>query len=99
VTSPVPSSDPGSVDRTAQFIGVGCLMTFLGAISCAMVGVLVSVMVGFLTRAPRCEGIPSCNWHLYAFGGAVVGAISLPMLVLNRLRQSARDAAERNRGG
>lgn len=82
--------------RTAQFIGIGCLMTFLGGMSGAMVAVLVAKAVAFFTKAPTCEGIPTCDWHVYAGAGFVLGAISLPTLVLNRLRQSAQDA-KRNR--
>ena len=28
-----------------------------------------------------------CNWNVYAAAGAVVGAVSLPVLVLARLRR------------
>jgi hypothetical protein len=52
-----------------------------------MVGVLVSVIVAWLTRAPRCPDIPSCNWYIYAGLGGLFGAITLPFLVLRRLRQ------------
>ncbi len=72
-------------------------MTVLGGLSMAMVGVLVSSAVAFWTKAPRCDGIPTCNWQVYAGAGLVIGAVTLPVLVLNRLRLSARDA-KHNRG-
>jgi hypothetical protein len=77
--------------RTTRFVGIGCLMTFLGAISGAMTAVLVSMVVAFYMKAPGCSGLPSCNWHVYAGYGALIGALTLPVLVLNRMRQPARD--------
>jgi hypothetical protein len=67
---------------------IGCFMTPLGAMSGAMVGVLVSKIVAWLTNAPACEGIPTCNWYVYAGWGALAG-LTLPVLVLRRLFQSA----------
>ena len=43
---------------------IGCFMTPLGMMSGAMVGVLVSKIVAWLTKAPACEGIPTCNWYV-----------------------------------
>lgn len=79
-------------ERRARAIGVGCFMTFIGFFSMAMVGVLVSVIVARTTGAPMCTGIPACNWYIYAGFGGLFGALSLPFLVLRRLRQSERDA-------
>ena len=70
---------------------IGCFMTPLGMMSGAMVGVLVSKVVAWLTRAPACEGIPTCNWYVYAGWGALVG-LTLPALVLHRLFRSAPPA-------
>ena len=63
---------------------IGCFMTPLGLMSGAMVGVLVSKIVAWVTNAPACEGIPTCNWYMYAGVGALVG-LSLPVLVLRSL--------------
>jgi hypothetical protein len=60
----------------------------------AMVGVLVSVIVAAVTKAPRCADIPSCNWYIYAVVGGVFGALSLPVLVLRRLNSSVRGDRE-----
>ena len=77
--------------------GVGCFTLFAGAISGAMVGVLISMIVAFFTRAPKCEGIPTCDWNVYAGYGALVGSVSLFALAMNRLRRSgARDRGTDN---
>ena len=74
-------------DRTPRNIGVGCFTSFIGLWSGAMVAVLIGKIVEGIRGAPACEGLPLCNWHLYAAAGAVVGAVSLPLLALNRLRR------------
>ncbi len=78
-----PRSDRG------RNIGVGCFVTPLGAVSGAMVAVLVSKIVAYFTKAPKCPDIPTCDWHVYAGAGALIGAITLPTLVLRRLLKSA----------
>lgn len=80
-------------ERRARAIGVGCFMTIVGFFSMAMVGVLVSVIVARATGAPTCTGIPACNWYIYAGFGGLFGALTLPTLVLRRLRQSEPDAS------
>ena len=74
-------------DRTARNVGVGCFTTFIGLWSGAMVAVLIGKIVEGVRGAPSCEGLPLCNWHVYAAVGAVVGATTLPLLVLTRLRR------------
>lgn len=66
--------------------GVGCVTAFAGAISGGMMGVALSMVVAKVTRAPACAGIPSCNWYVYAFVVALIGAVTLPALALWRLR-------------
>ncbi len=77
-------------DRRMAKIGVGCFTTFIGAISGAMIGVLVAVGVSFGTRCKPLEGLPACDWHIFAGWGALIGAISLPTLALSRLRRRER---------
>lgn len=74
--------------------GIGCLTVVAGLFSGGMVGVFVSVMVRELTRGPTCEGIPTCDWHIYMLTGAVMGAVSLPALVFWRMRRT--DAVRNN---
>jgi hypothetical protein len=74
-------------DRTARNIGVGCFTTFIGTWSGAMVAVLIGKIVEGVRGAPSCEGVPMCNWNVYAAVGALIGATTLPLLVLTRLRR------------
>jgi hypothetical protein len=85
-----PADTAAAEDRTARNVGVGCFTAFIGLWSGAMVAVLIGKIVEGIRGAPTCEGLPMCNWHVYAAAGAAVGALSLPVLVLNRLRR--RDA-------
>lgn len=75
------------VRRTA----IGCFTTWLGFVSGAMVAVLISKFVAYVTRAPACDGIPACNWHIYALVGGGLGALSLPLLVLWILGKPPKD--------
>jgi hypothetical protein len=52
-----------------------------------MVAVLVGKIVEAAKRSPACADLPICNWYVYAGVGAVLGAVSLPVLVLWRLRR------------
>jgi hypothetical protein len=84
------SSDAGTEDRTARNIGVGCFTAFIGMWSGGMVAVLIGRIVSGMRGAPVCEGLPLCGWERYAAAGAVIGAVTLPVLALSRLRR--RDA-------
>lgn len=89
-TAPAPAPALSDEDRRAAKIGVGCFTTFIGAVSGAMIGVLVAVGNTFATRCTPLEGLPACNWHIFAGWGALIGAISLPTLALSRLRRRER---------
>ena len=84
---PAPARPADGEDRTARNIGVGCFTTFIGLWSGAMVAVLIGKIVEGMRGSPSGEGLPLCNWHVYAATGAVVGAVTLPLLVLTRLRR------------
>ena len=84
---PVPNDSPPS-DR-GRNAAIGCFMVPLGAFSGAMVAVLVAKVVAFFMKAPSCPDIPTCDWYVYAGLGALIGALSLPALVLRRLLSSA----------
>ena len=85
---PRPQSAPETRDdRTARNVGVGCFTTFVGFWSGGMVAVLIGRVVEGLRQSPSCEGLPICNWTSYALVGAVLGAVTLPVLVLSRLRR------------
>ena len=77
---------------------IGCLTALLGLMSGAMVAVLVGVVVRAVTDAPRCNGVPICDWNRYAAVGAVIGVVTLPILTLWRLRRSTPAAGSSDRG-
>lgn len=78
--------------RSARDLGVGCFTAFIGAPSGAMVGVLVAKFVGTVRKCVPLEGLPACDWWWYALIGGIVGMVSLPTLVLWRLRRGKRAA-------
>ena len=84
--APAPNDDPAM--RRARNLGVGCFTAFIGFVSGGMIGVFLSWGWAFLTRAPKCSGIPSCDWGYWATAGAWIGTITLPVLALWRLRRS-----------
>lgn len=65
--------------------GLGCFTMVIGGFSGGMTAVLVGKIIAGLRNAPGCEGLPVCNWHVYVGVGGLIGALSLPWLVLNRL--------------
>jgi hypothetical protein len=76
--------------RRSRDVGVGCLTAVGGFFSGAMIGVFVGKVVSEVTRCPIAEGLPACNWQWFAGWGGVIGLVTLPALVLWRLRRSAR---------
>ena len=68
-------------------VGVGCFATFIGMVTGGMVGVLLGRVVEWLRKAPTCTGVPICNWTTYWLAGAILGAVTLPTLVLMRMRR------------
>jgi hypothetical protein len=73
--------------RTATYVGVGCFTAFAGWWSGGMIAVLVAKVVGAAQGCPPGEHGQPCNWYLYAAAGALIGAVSLPVLALRRLRR------------
>lgn len=70
-----------------RVVAIGCFMAWIGALSGAMVGVLVSKGAAMFLRAPVCDGIPTCDWYIYAAVGAGIGFLTLPWLVVSALRR------------
>ena len=85
--------------RTARNVGVGCFGVLMGFFSGGMFGVLVAKIVDFFTRAPSCADLPSCNWAQFFFAGALIGALTLPTLILLRLRGSSGGAGDSSHRG
>ena len=71
----------------ARNIGVGCMTTFAGFFSGGIVAVLIAKFVGSMQGCKPVEGLPACNWWVYAGVGAVLGALTLPALALRRLNR------------
>lgn len=81
---------PATPDDTVAWgrrVGLGCFTFFVGGWSGGMVAVLLGKLIEGARKSPSCDGLPTCNWYVYAGIGAVLGALSLPILVLRRLRQ------------
>jgi hypothetical protein len=87
----MPAPVPDREHVAARNIGVGCVTTFAGFFSGGMVGVFVAKMAGSVQSCRPPEGLPACNWYVYAGVGAVLGAVTLPVLALRRLSQPRRD--------
>lgn len=79
-----------SYDRVGRNIGVGCFTFFIGGLSGAMTGVGIGKLTGFFTRCTPAAGLPACEWWVFAGYGAVIGAVSLPLLAMWRLRRADR---------
>ncbi len=71
-------------------VAIGCVTAWLGFFSGAMILVLVSKIIAYVTHEQACQGIPSCNWYIYALAGGATGALSLPVLVLRVLGKPAK---------
>jgi hypothetical protein len=90
-SSPVSTSTAADgEDRVGRNIGVGCFTFFIGGVSGAMVGVGIGKAVGFFTRCAPLAGLPACDWWVFAGWGGALGALTLPVLALFRLRRADR---------
>ena len=84
-----PELDRGEL--IARNVGVGCITTVSGFFSGGMIAVLVAKFVGSMQGCQPAEGLPACNWWVYAGIGAVIGALTLPVLALRRLNRRRPD--------
>jgi hypothetical protein len=81
-----PNAEKESV--AARNIGVGCVTTVAGFFSGGMVGVFAAKVVGSIQGCRPADGLPACNWWVYAGMGALIGALTLPVLALRRLTRT-----------
>jgi hypothetical protein len=95
LTAPAEDAPVAKVSGGRKF-AIGCLTAVFGALSGGMFAVLVSKLVAFMTRAPSCTGIPTCNWYLYWAVGAVVGAVSLSALSVWAVSKPKKIDANKN---
>jgi hypothetical protein len=76
------------------------MMTVAGFFSGAMVAVLVAKVRGALIHcAPVSADLPACDWQNFAFVGGLLGMVSLPVLVLWRLRNPRQVRREDEQSG
>ena len=85
------SPEAGDVSPALRNFGVGCVTTVAGFFSGGMIGVFTGKIVGLAQRCVPPEGLPACNWWLYAGIGGILGAATLPVLALGRLGQGRSD--------
>ncbi len=82
---------PGAV----RYAGIGCVMVVAGFFSGGMTAVLIGKMVGGVMGCTPAEGLPACNWHYYALVGGIIGAVTLPILTIWRLRSGGAAPSDR----
>jgi hypothetical protein len=75
---------------TTRKVAIGCFSAWLGFVSGAMVAALLSKFAAFVMRANACDGVPACNWYIWAGIGGLVGAVTLPAMVLRVLGKPAK---------
>jgi branched-subunit amino acid permease len=85
---------PTGESNAVRYGCVGCLTTVAGLFSGGMMGVLIAKFVGSARNCAPPPDLPACDWHVYAGVGMLIGAVTLPVLALVRLRSS--DAKARN---
>ena len=86
------SSSGGS--NVTRYGCVGCLTLVAGTFSGGMIGVLIAKIVGSARNCEPATGLPACDWHVYAGVGMLIGAVTLPVLTLMRLRSSDSKAGD-----
>lgn len=74
----------------ANRVAVGCVMAVAGFFSGAMVAVLVARFYSSATHCQFDAELPACNWQSFAGVGGLIGVVTLPALVLWRLRRRPR---------
>ena len=80
--------------RIERYVGVGCVTAIAGCFSGGMIGVLVAKVVGSVRGCQPEPELPACDWHVYALLGMLIGALTLPVLALQRLRRGDVAARE-----
>jgi hypothetical protein len=79
---------PSGASNATRYGCVGCLTLVAGTFSGGMIGVLIAKIVGSARNCEPSTGLPACDWHVYAGIGMLIGAVTLPVLALMRLRSS-----------
>lgn len=77
---------PPQESRVVRYGCVGCLTFVAGFFSGGMIGVFIAKFVGSVRNCAPPPEIPACDWQVYAGVGMLIGAVTLPVLALMRLR-------------
>ena len=85
--------NPAEEFQTSRRIGVGCVTAMAGLFSGGMIGVMIAKIAGSIRGCNPGPELPTCDWHVYAGIGMLIGVLTLPVLALNRLRRA--DKADR----
>ncbi len=87
----VNGSESGTGISLGRRVAIGCFTAWLGFFSGAMVFALIARIVAYTRHTRGCEGVPSCDWYVYALVGGGLGFVTLPALVLWVLGKPAKD--------
>lgn len=71
---------------------IGCLMLVAGAFGGGMIAVLVAKFVGSARGCNPGPDLPACDWHVYAAIGMLIGAVTLPLFTLMKLRKGEKSS-------
>ena len=71
---------------------IGCLTFVAGGFGGGMISVLIAKIVGSARRCEPPEGLPACDWHVYAAVGMLIGAVLLPAIVIRQIRKGEKAA-------
>jgi hypothetical protein len=85
------SPEPDRERIVARNVGVGCVTTVAGFFGGGIIAVFIGKVVGSVQGCKPPEGLPACNWWVYAGIGAVLGALTLPAVALIRLNHARPD--------
>ena len=89
----MPDSSAGE-SNAVRYGCVGCVTTVAGFASGGMIGVFVAKIVGSIRNCAPPAELPACDWQVYAGVGMLIGAVTLPVLALVRLRRGEAEAGE-----
>jgi hypothetical protein len=83
---------PQDISPATRYGCVGCLTFVAGAFGGGLMAVLIAKIVGSARKCEPPEGLPACDWHVYAAVGMLIGAVLLPVLVIRQIRKGEKAA-------
>ena len=93
------TAPPGPPDEVRPKYGcIGCLMLVAGFFGGGIIAVLIAKVVGNVRGCVPEQGLPACDWHLYAGVGGALGALVLAGGVLWMARRRDRTPQNSDRG-